>query len=71
MTLDLPDIKRLVREQRDFFASGMTRDVSFRRARLEDLREMILANQERMNEAAARDLHKPRSRRSSGRPPYC
>lgn len=54
-----PDITGLVRQQRDFFASGATRDVSFRRAQLEALRKMIRANEGRINEAVALDLRKP------------
>jgi len=53
------DIKRLVEEQRAFFDSGATRSLSFRRGRLERLRDVIRANREEMARAAWEDLRKP------------
>jgi len=53
------DITGLVEQQRGFFVSGATREVSFRRAQLEKLREMIKANRDGITKAAFKDLHKP------------
>lgn len=55
---DVPDIGGLVQGQREFFASGATRDIVFRRAQLEKLKRLLKSNQSRIEEAVARDLHR-------------
>ena len=49
--MDPADIAALVEEQRKYFASGVTRDVSFRRAQLERFKGMIRANEDRIQRA--------------------
>ena len=53
------EIARLVEKQRTYFASGVTRDVSFRRAQLEKFEGMIRANEDRIQRAVHDDLRKP------------
>jgi len=53
------EIADLVGEQRRYFQSGATREISFRREQLEKLRGMIRANQDRITKAAYDDLRKP------------
>jgi aldehyde dehydrogenase (NAD+) len=57
--MDPSEITRLVEEQRAYFASGVTRDVSFRRAQLEKFEGMIRANEDRIQQAVRDDLRKP------------
>ena len=52
-------IKNLLCKQRQFFATGQTRDLAFRIQQLRRLRQAITANQERIIEALKADLHKP------------
>ncbi len=56
--MSLPDISGLVKRQREFFASGATRDVDFRRAQLEKLKKLLKDYQGRISEAVAQDLRK-------------
>lgn len=51
--------KDLVREQKRFFESGETRDISFRKKNLEKLRAMLVIHEEELCEAVRRDLKKP------------
>lgn len=53
------EIADLLREQRDYFAGGETRELPFRRESLERFRRMITGNQERIKRAAYDDLRKP------------
>lgn len=52
-------IDRLVEEQRRYFTSGATLDVTFRRAQLERLRDMVRTNRKELLEAAYEDMRKP------------
>ena len=54
------DIASIVNRQRQFFASGATRDFSFRIEQLQNLKFMLKKYQEDMIQAAREDLRKPR-----------
>jgi aldehyde dehydrogenase (NAD+) len=60
------NIKELVRDQREFFTSGATRDTGFRVSRLRDLKRMVEENQTAIEKALAQDLAKPASESRSG-----
>ncbi len=49
----------LLQQQREFFASGTTRDIPFRIAELQRLRQMIVTNEAELCRALAEDLGKP------------
>ena len=49
----------LVRDQKRFFDSGETRDISFRKKNLEKLRAMLVVHEKELSEAVKRDLQKP------------
>lgn len=51
--------EELVRDQKRFFESGETRDISFRKKNLEKLRAMLVIHEEELCEAVQRDLKKP------------
>jgi acyl-CoA reductase-like NAD-dependent aldehyde dehydrogenase len=53
------EIADLVGEQRRYFRSGATREISFRRTQLEKFRGMIQDNRERILKAVDDDLRKP------------
>jgi aldehyde dehydrogenase (NAD+) len=53
-------VANIVDQQREFFASGATRDYSFRMEQLQHLRNMFKTYQEDMIQAARQDLRKPR-----------
>lgn len=52
-------IDQLLQRQRDFFATGQTRDLQFRREQLQRLQAAILAYEERIVAAAKADLGRP------------
>ncbi len=54
-----PNIITLLQDQRRFFASGQTREISFRLAQLAKLRDAIIANQDRIVAAVQADLGRP------------
>lgn len=53
------DIPSIVRAQREFFASGRTKDLSFRRSQLEALRHVITSNKQDICAALKKDMGKP------------
>lgn len=53
------DISLLLAEQRKYFNSGKTRDISFRIETLKKLRSLILSHEEELAEALYRDFGKP------------
>lgn len=62
MTTTLPNspaVADLLQRQRDFWATGATRDLDFRMAQLKRLREAIVAYQEDIVAAATADLGRP------------
>jgi aldehyde dehydrogenase (NAD+) len=52
------DIKTTLTAQKDFFNSGQTKDVSFRKAQLDTLQKAIVENQEKILKALQQDLSK-------------
>ena len=54
----LADIPALVQRQRDFFATGATKDVAYRKRQLKKLRQVILNYEEAILEALHKDLRK-------------
>ena len=53
-----PEISEIITSQRDFFATGKTRDINFRRQLLINLKLMIRDNESRILEALRADLGK-------------
>jgi aldehyde dehydrogenase (NAD+) len=52
------DITQLVRAQRDFFATGATLDIGFRKKALSDLYNVLTAREDEINRALLADLNK-------------
>ncbi|TAD75131.1 MAG: aldehyde dehydrogenase family protein [Oscillatoriales cyanobacterium] len=61
----------VVATQRDFFKLGYTRDVDYRLRRLQDLHRAISEQQDRLFEALARDLGKPRLEAAVAEVDFC
>ncbi len=57
--LTLSPISRIIQQQREFFATGKTKDVAFRLEQLKRLKQAILDNQAAILEAINADLNKP------------
>lgn len=55
------DIKTLVQQQRNYFNTNQTKEVSFRKAALKKLRKCIMENETLIEEALYVDLHKSKS----------
>ena len=55
---NMPSIEKAVAAQRAFFATGVTRDVTWRIGALESLRRAILAHEAELNAALKADLNK-------------
>ena len=52
------DFQNILKEQREFFNSQKTKNLSFRKMYLEKLREVILKNEELLYEAISKDFGK-------------
>jgi aldehyde dehydrogenase (NAD+) len=52
-------IDLILREQKDFFASGKTLDIKYRLGNLKKLRRLILEHEQEIKDALWTDLHKP------------
>ncbi len=57
--MDQFDIRRIVEAQRGYFNSGMTKDVSFRKKRLNDLLCLIKSSDGKIVKALQEDMRKP------------
>ncbi|ELS00133.1 aldehyde dehydrogenase [Gloeocapsa sp. PCC 73106] len=57
--LTLTSIPEILQQQRDFFATGKTRDLSFRTQQLSRLKQAISTNQDAILQALKGDLNKP------------
>lgn len=57
---NIPDIPALVTKQKQFFATGRTRDLSFRRTQLEKLFNAVRDAEKELTEAFLADMHKSR-----------
>ena len=54
----MKNIKKLVKDQKEYFLSGETKGIKFRIAQLKKLRKAILANKETIIKALWEDFHK-------------
>ncbi len=54
----MEDLKRVIKQQREFFATGKTKDVDFRLEQLKTLKKAIIENEDEIMEALNRDLNK-------------
>ncbi|HBN26787.1 MAG TPA: aldehyde dehydrogenase family protein [Desulfobacteraceae bacterium] len=54
----MEQIPEFVKKQKEFFKTDTTKDISFRKENLKKLRKLILQNQEKIEEALWKDLHK-------------
>ena len=52
------DVKSFLRKQRDYFASGATKSIKFRKEQLRKLKELIENNEDAIIEALHKDLRK-------------
>ena len=52
-------VSDIIRQQRDFFATGKTKDVDFRIEQLKNLKSAIASNQSRIVDAVKADLNRP------------
>ncbi|MFW6296247.1 MAG: aldehyde dehydrogenase [Halothece sp.] len=59
MVLTQVNAKELVRKQREFFETGQTKDIDFRRNQLQQLKQVITENKEAIVEAIGKDIGKP------------
>jgi aldehyde dehydrogenase (NAD+) len=57
--MDQAKIQELIRRQREFFAAGKTKDISFRLEQLKKLRTVITENEGAIFDALKQDLNKP------------
>ena len=58
--LQTTEIPNFVQSQKEFFATGKTKDIQFRKQQLETLKQAIKAHQEPIKEALLKDLGKPK-----------
>ncbi len=56
--MNIENISSILQSQRDFFDSGLTRSISFRREALKKLKETIKKNEDNILEALKKDLRK-------------
>jgi len=56
--MKIEQIPELVKKQKEFFKTDITKDLAFRKRNLKKLREVILQNQQKIEEALWKDLHK-------------
>jgi aldehyde dehydrogenase (NAD+) len=52
------DAAAVVQKQRDYFATGKTKDVEFRIQQLKKLRQLVLDNEQSIMDALKKDLNK-------------
>ncbi|WP_373530248.1 aldehyde dehydrogenase family protein [Nostoc sp.] len=59
MTTELSNIGNIIQNQREFFESGKTKDITFRIEQLKTLKQAIIESQQAIIQALKADLHKP------------
>ncbi|MCC5644299.1 aldehyde dehydrogenase [Nostoc sp. CHAB 5824] len=59
ITTELSNISNIIQNQREFFQTGKTKDVTFRIEQLKNLKQAIIEHEESIVEALQADLHKP------------
>ncbi len=52
-------VSDIIHQQRQFFATGKTKDVDFRIEQLKNLKSAIVSNQSRIVDAVKADLNRP------------
>ena len=57
--MDRTAIKQLIQDQRSYFSTGITKDLSFRLKQLAVLRKAVKAREHELFRALKEDLHKP------------
>jgi len=65
------DVQGIVQAQKDFFATGKTKDVGFRKEQLKQLKQAISDFQEKITEALFQDLGKPKFEAIMTEVAYC
>lgn len=60
ITTELSNVGNIIQNQRDFFKSGKTKDVTFRIEQLKKLRQAVIEHEQSIVEALQADLHKPK-----------
>ncbi|KAF7726630.1 aldehyde dehydrogenase 3, member A2 [Apophysomyces ossiformis] len=63
---DKEKIPSIVRELRQQFMTGLTKDLTFRREQLENLQRLLLENKEELMDAVWKDLHKHKLEADTG-----
>ncbi len=59
ITTELSNVGNIIQNQREFFKSGKTKDVTFRIEQLKKLRQAVIEHEQSIVEALQADLHKP------------
>lgn len=59
ITTELSNIGNIIQNQREFFQTGKTKDVTFRIEQLKTLKQAIIEHEQSIVEALQADLHKP------------
>ncbi|MEH2330326.1 aldehyde dehydrogenase [Nostoc sp.] len=59
ITTELSNIGNIIQNQREFFQTGKTKDVTFRIEQLKNLKQAIIQDEQSIVEALQADLHKP------------
>lgn len=59
ITTELSNVGNIIQNQREFFNSGKTKDVTFRIEQLKNLKQAIIEHEQSIVEALKADLHKP------------
>ncbi|MDZ8066153.1 MAG: aldehyde dehydrogenase [Nostoc sp. DedQUE08] len=59
ITTELSNIGNIIQNQREFFQTGKTKDVTFRIEQLKNLKQAIIEHEQSIVEALQADLHKP------------
>lgn len=60
ITTELSNVSNIIQNQREFFKSGKTKDVTFRIEQLKKLRQAVIEHEQSIVEALQADLHKPK-----------
>lgn len=71
MVLVNSSIQNILQNQKDFFNTGQTKDVSFRKEQLKKLKAAIAARQDAITEALFQDLGKPKFEAVAAEIAYC
>ncbi|MHC0064584.1 aldehyde dehydrogenase [Nostoc sp. UIC 10890] len=59
ITTELSNVSEIIQNQREFFQTGKTKDITFRIEQLKTLKQAIIEHEQAIVEALQTDLHKP------------